>query len=132
MSKISNPALQVSHVDSALTVSQFCRAESLSKSTYYSLRRRGLGPEERVVPGTRIIRITAEARTAWRERMAEFARSGAAQLEAERRRELASMAGQIAARSPKHFSRRRSPVGQYLQKTPRRGSNVIGICRDDE
>jgi hypothetical protein len=105
MSKISNPALEVSQADSALTIAQFCRAESLSKSTYYSLRRRGLGPEERVLPGTKIIRITAEARAAWRERMAEFARSEAAQLEAERRRKLASIAGQIAARSPRHISR---------------------------
>ncbi|MGY3506652.1 MULTISPECIES: hypothetical protein [unclassified Bradyrhizobium] len=106
MTKISNPALEVSHVDSALTVAQFCRAESLSKSTYYSLRRRGLGPEERLVPGTRIIRITAEARAAWRVRMAEFARTEAAQLEIERRRKLASIAGEIAAQSPRHISRR--------------------------
>jgi hypothetical protein len=102
--KISDAALD----DSAQTISQFCRAESLSKSTYYALRRRGLGPEEQRVPGTKIIRISAEARAAWREQMAEFARTEAAQLETERRRKLASTAGQIAARSPRHISRRRA------------------------
>jgi hypothetical protein len=105
MSKISNAALVVSCTDSALTIAQFCRAEHLSKSSYYELRRRGLGPDELRLPGTKIIRITAEARAAWRERMAEFARSEAAQLEAERRRKMASVAGQVAARSPRHISR---------------------------
>ncbi|SFJ71820.1 hypothetical protein [Bradyrhizobium sp. Gha] len=102
--KISDAALD----DPAQTIAQFCRAESLSKSSYYALRRRGLGPDERRVPGTKIIRITAEAHAAWRERIDAFARTEAAQLETERRRKLASIAGQIAAQSPRHVSRRRA------------------------
>ena len=67
---------------------RICSAEHLSKSTYHNLKKRGLGPEELVVPGSRIIRITAESRQRWHERM-DRAKSEAAQLEAERRRELA-------------------------------------------
>jgi hypothetical protein len=58
------------------------------------------------VPGTRIERITPEARQAWRERMAELAKSETAQLEAERRRAQAAEAGKLAAQSPNHVSRR--------------------------
>jgi hypothetical protein len=44
----------------SLTRAEFCSAEHLSKSTYHNLKKRGLGPEELVVPGSRIIRITAD------------------------------------------------------------------------
>ena len=42
--------------------------------------------------------------------MAELARGEAARLEAERRRELATIAGQIATQSPRHVSRRGVPL----------------------
>jgi len=97
-----------------MTRAEFCSAEHLSKSTYHNLKKRGLGPEELVVPGSRIIRITAESRQRWHERMAELAKSEAA--EAERRRELAAVAGRIAAKSPLHISRRRGgPLGSKRQ-----------------
>jgi hypothetical protein len=48
--------------------------------------------------------------------MAELARGEAARLEAERRRELATIAGQIATQSPRHVSRR----GVRSTPTPRR------------
>jgi hypothetical protein len=92
--------------DSSETISEFCLAERFSKSFYYGLKKRGLGPEEFEVPGTRVKRITPEAHTAWRERMAALAKSETAQLEAKRRRELATIAGRIAAASPRHVSRR--------------------------
>jgi hypothetical protein len=88
------------------TPTEFCFAEHLSKSTYHELKKRGLGPVELVVPGTKIIRITPEARDAWHAKMAELSKSESAQLEAERRREIAAIAGKIAAQSPRHVSRR--------------------------
>jgi hypothetical protein len=56
--------------------------ENISKATYYELKKRGLTPDEINVGG--LARITPEARTRWHERMAELAKSKAAQLEAQR------------------------------------------------
>ena len=72
----------------------------------------GRGPDVLHVPGTRIERITPEARQAWRERMAELAKSETAQLEAERRRAQAAEAGKLAAQSPNHVSRRTAAPGR--------------------
>jgi hypothetical protein len=57
-----------------------------------------------------------EADAEWEARMAELAKSETARLEAERRRELATIAGQIAAESLRHVSRR----GARSTPTPRR------------
>jgi hypothetical protein len=97
------------------TFTEFCQSERISKATFYELLRRNLGPEVFEVAGTRIRRITSQAREAWRAKMAELAKAEAAQLEAERRRELATIAGRIAAQSPRHVSRKKS-----LEKKPRR------------
>jgi hypothetical protein len=91
---------------SSKTIVDFCREEKISKSVYYDLKKRGLGPDEFEIPSTRIKRITPEAHAAWRARMAELAKSEAAKLEADRRREIAAVAGRIAAQSPRHISRR--------------------------
>ena len=95
------------------TFAEFARAEGFSLSTFYKslstfykLKKLGLGPDVLHVPGTRIERITPEARQAWRERMAELAKSETAQVEAERRRAQAAEAGKLAAQSPNHVSRR--------------------------
>jgi hypothetical protein len=86
------------------TVSEFCFAQRFSKSFYYELKRRGLNPDELEVLGVK--RITPEAEEAWLARMAEHAKSVAAQLESERRRAQAAEAGRAAAASPLHVSRR--------------------------
>jgi hypothetical protein len=80
---------------------------NVSKSTYHKLKALGLAPDEISVPGMRLPRITEAADAAWEQRMRELAKSEAAQLEAERRRELASIAGKAAAASPLHVSKRR-------------------------
>jgi hypothetical protein len=80
--------------------------EHVSKTKHYELKKHDLAPEELDVDGMR--RITPEARKAWREKMAELARSEAAQLEAERRRVQAAEAGRIAAQSLLHVSQRGS------------------------
>jgi hypothetical protein len=94
-------------VEHSLTPAGFCAAERMSKSSYHKLKNLGLGPEVYVPPGTRIERITPEAHAAWRARMAELTKSESAKLEAERRREVAVIAGRIAAQSPMHVRHRR-------------------------
>ncbi len=95
-------------MSSSETIAEFCLKERISRAAYYDLRKRGLGPDEFQIPGTRIKRITPEAHAAWRERMTELAKSEAGRLEAERRRELAKAAGEKAAASPKHVTKARA------------------------
>lgn len=92
--------------DASLTIDEFCRLEHLSRFSFFRLRQRGLAPKVLCIPGTRILRITPEARHRWHAEMATLAEQDAAQLEQERRREQASRAGRIAARSPRHVCRR--------------------------
>ena len=91
----------------SLSQDQFCWLENISRSKYFELKKRGLGPDVTDIDGLQ--RITPESREAWHERMAERAKGEAARLQAERRRELAVIAGRAAALSPKHVSRRRRP-----------------------
>ena len=51
------------------TIAEFCRAERISRATYYGLQKRGIGPDEFVIPGTKIKRVTDESAAAWRTRM---------------------------------------------------------------
>lgn len=85
---------------------------NVSKSTYFKLKALGLTPDEYNVPGTRLSRITEAADAAWELRMTELTKSEAAQLEAERRRELAAIAGKAAAASPAHVSKRSARRGR--------------------
>jgi hypothetical protein len=98
--------------DRSETFAEFARAEGFSLSTFYKLKKLGLGPGVFHVPGTCAERITPEARQAWRERMAELAKGETAQLEAERRRAQAAEAGKLAAQSPNHVSRRTATPGR--------------------
>jgi len=91
----------------SLSQKQFCWVENISLAKYFELKKRGLGPAITDIDGVQ--RITPEAREEWHKRMAELAKGEAARLEAERRRELAVIAGRAAALSPKHVSRRRRP-----------------------
>jgi hypothetical protein len=47
----------------SLTIEQFCRQHQISRSTYYELRRRGLGPKEMHVLGA--VRISPRADRGW-------------------------------------------------------------------
>jgi hypothetical protein len=100
------------------TVLEWCKARHLSRSTYHKLKNFGLGPKELEIPGTRIKRITPEADAEWEARMAELAKSEAAQLEAERRRAQAAEAGKLAAQSPNHVSRRTGAPGRARANRP--------------
>ena len=88
----------------SLSQKQFCWVENISLAKYFELKKRGLGPAITDIDGLQ--RITPESREAWHERMAERAKGEAARLQAERRRELAVIAGRAAALSPKHVSKR--------------------------
>jgi hypothetical protein len=48
----------------AFTVSEFCEAHRISETTYYELKKNGLGPDEMVAGRRRIISFEAAAR--WR------------------------------------------------------------------
>jgi hypothetical protein len=95
----------------SFTRTEFCLAERISKSKFYALKKKHLTPDELDIDGTR--RITAQARRDWRALMLARPQTEAAQLEAHRRREAASLAGRIAAASPLHVSK------QNRHKPPR-------------
>jgi hypothetical protein len=117
MSKvIDNPVAEPSRDDPAvvpyeqvraLTRAEFCALERMSLSTFHKLKRAGLGPDEVHFPGMAFVRITAEARREWHERIEAWRKSKAAELEEQRRSALASRAGKKAAASPLHISKRK-------------------------
>ena len=92
--------------DGALTIQEFCARERMSDTTYYKLKKRGLGPEEVRFPGMAFVRITAAARKEWHTRVDQWREKQAAALEAQRRSELCSRAGKRAAASPLHVSKK--------------------------
>lgn len=93
--------------DASLTIDQFCKIENLSRYSFFRLRQRGLAPRLLHVPGTRILRVTPEARRQWHLRMEALEKEQAAALEQAQRVEQARRAGQASARSPLHVSRSR-------------------------
>ena len=99
----------------SLSQQEFCWLENISKAKFYELKKRGLTPDEIDIGG--VLRITPKAREEWHERMAELAKSEAARLEAERRRELAIIAARAAAASPNHVSKNRArPVQRHRRR----------------
>jgi hypothetical protein len=100
--------------DRSLTLRQFCAAEGICLASYFAMRRRGYAPVELRIPGSRIIRITHEARRNWHQMLAAREQSDAARLEAARQREQSIAAGKAAAKSPLHISakRRRTALGR--------------------
>jgi len=102
--------------DASLTIDDFCRAERISRSTFYKLKRLRLAPEETIVPGLALRRITAQARRAWHAKLDALQASEAAELERRRRVELAKRAALIAATSPLHRSRRQAGAARRAAK----------------
>jgi hypothetical protein len=92
----------------SLSLKGFRWLENISLSKFYGLKKKGLLPDITDIDGLQ--RITPEAREEWHQRMAELAQGEAARLEAERRRELAAIAGRAAAASPLHISKRQNQV----------------------
>jgi len=95
----------------ALTRTEFCYVEGISKATYYKLRRLGLGPRESTIslPGIKLARITPADRAEWHRKLEEARASEAAELEAARAHAQRVAAAKLAAASPAHVSRRPAP-----------------------
>lgn len=93
--------------DPSETIAEWCKVEKMSKATFYGLRQRNpeLAPQTIEIPKTRIVRVV-ESHEAWRARITKAMKVKAARLEVARRREIAAIAGRIAAQSPHHVSRR--------------------------
>jgi hypothetical protein len=110
-----------------MSIAAFCKSEGMSRAFYYALQRKGMAPQltEIIVPGEpginrgrglRLVRISAESRRAWRERIAQVRASEAAELEIARAREQRVAAGKLAAASPTHVSNR----PRHVQRRRRR------------
>lgn len=91
----------------SFTIGEFCAQEKISLSSFFKLKRLGLGPDVLIVPGTNIHRITSASRKAWHLRMENLAQQEAAALEHQRRVEHGARAGAAAAKSLAHHSKRR-------------------------
>jgi hypothetical protein len=111
-----------------LSIDQFCRSRSISRGSYYALRRRGMGPQltEIIVPGEpeinrgrglRLVRISAESARTWDKQMQQMRTGEASELEAARAREQRVTAAKLAAQSPNHDSKNRA---RPVQRRPRR------------
>jgi hypothetical protein len=92
------------HAPVAFSIPVFCLRNAISKPFYYKMRSLGLGPDELRVEG--IVRITAEAETAW-----QRARTNPVGVEAEKvardseaRRQRAKDAASSAVASDRHIS----------------------------
>jgi hypothetical protein len=85
----------------AFTIPEFCFRNNISRPTYHRLRSQGRGPAEMRL-GLNGIRITVEAERAWQQRMQEPRED----LEA-RTAERAVKAGDAAAKSDRHISKKR-------------------------
>src|SRR5262245_62161243 len=85
----------------AFTISEFCFRNSISRQKYRGLRAENRGPVEMRL-GLNTVRITAEAERAWQQLMQE------PQPDIETRAaERAVKAGDAAAKSDRHISKRR-------------------------
>ena len=103
------PALP--HVaEASMTIDEFCLNERISRATYFKMAKAGNGPETLRVPGLAIVRITAEARQAWKRRMAALKGDPALQEKKKERVEISSRAGKLGG-APRHKNPRRRARG---------------------
>jgi hypothetical protein len=89
-------------------IKEFCQAERISKTFYYELRAKGLGPKE-IRYGSGVVRITHAARLAWQAMMQNPPPEVQAALDALAvwRQLNARAAAARAIQSPKHQSNRK-------------------------
>jgi hypothetical protein len=92
--------------DRSMSRAEFCEAEKISLSTYFKMKKAGHGPAEKHFPGMALVRITAKARDEWHKNIEAWNKSKAARLENQRRTLQATLAGELAAMSPLHVSKR--------------------------
>jgi hypothetical protein len=92
--------------DHDLTITEWCLKRGISKSSFHKLQHLKRGPKVRRIPGTNLLHITPQADAEWQAAMEELAQQATSRLEQQRRVELAKAAGQAAAASPRHVSKR--------------------------
>jgi hypothetical protein len=85
----------------AFSVAEFCFRNNISRPTYHRLRSEGRGPVDMRI-GLNLIRITAEAERDWQRRLQVPQRDFET-----RAAERAVKAGDAAARSDRHVSKKR-------------------------
>jgi hypothetical protein len=84
-------ATETTPPEETMTIAGFCTAENISKSTFFKLKKLGLGPEEQSPPGlSNTVRITARARSEWQERMRQLRDAKEAEKRSERSRDALS------------------------------------------
>lgn len=93
------------HPDASRTIDEFCALENISRFSYYKMRKNKHGPKELHIPGSEIVRITAEAHAEWRERMQELAVTKAGKLENARRVAQRKLAGKRSVELAKRGER---------------------------
>ena len=96
-------------LEASMSISEFCLAEGISKTTFHKMRRLGKGPAEMVMPGTTVTRISHRARLEWQRHMEHL--TATSTTIAKRRAKRAatnSKTGKLAAASPHHHCRRAS------------------------
>jgi hypothetical protein len=108
-------------IEPSLRIKAFCRAESISKTFYYDLKKEGLGPDETNIGG--IIRITHRDRLAWQDKMRNPPAEVRAKLEELKARRLAQSRRAAAASvaSPNHISNPNSAAQRQRRLRARRG-----------
>jgi hypothetical protein len=91
----------------AFSIRGFCKVHGLSVASYYALKKVGLGPREMHLAGN-LIRISAEAASAWRKERENPKADEAKQLAllAEQRQERSRKAAKKAIQSPEHPANR--------------------------
>jgi hypothetical protein len=98
---------------------EFCKLEKISRTTYYKMQKSGFGPEEELLPGIRIVRITAASRARWHARLEQLRNEQSTVLERQRRVELAKRAASAAVASPLHHSKRKAASRSKAQESNR-------------
>jgi hypothetical protein len=104
----------------SLTIKEFCTRHHISRGKYFGLRKAGLGPVEmRLGPST--VRITREAELNWQHARENPAGAELAEIEQGKAVLTArgSAAGTVAAKSPKHISRKRHKAAQQRKRQSR-------------
>jgi hypothetical protein len=87
------------------TKQEFCDRNGMSLSTFYKIQRNGFGPKMVRIPGMRFAVVTRKAEREWLAEREEYSETEAAKIEAQRRSAAAKVAAEIAAKSPRHYSK---------------------------
>ena len=89
------------------TTAQVCELANISMSTYYKLRRAGLGPREWNFPKMKMVRVAKTEFLKWMEQLEALQNGADLRLEAQRRRASSAHAGRISGEVKRSRPKRR-------------------------